>query len=151
YMAIASGLGLVLGVIWELRVEQPVLDVPLLKDRTYAIAMLVMFAIGVVLFATTVMLPLFCQVLLGYPAKWAGFVLTPGGFFVMAMMPLVGFLINHVTARYLVIVGLAISSLAIYHMTSFNLNIIYSTMMWARIYQASGLAFLFIPINTAAY
>jgi DHA2 family multidrug resistance protein len=36
-------------------------------------------------------------------------------------------------------------------MTRFDLNISMSTLIWARIFQASGLAFLFIPINTAAY
>jgi DHA2 family multidrug resistance protein len=46
---------------------------------------------------------------------------------------------------------LTISSLAIYHMTSFDLTVGFRTLVWARIFQASGLAFLFIPINTAAY
>jgi DHA2 family multidrug resistance protein len=150
-MTALAVMGLVVGVIWELSVKQPVLDLPLMTDRTFAISMLVMFAIGVVLFGTTIMLPLFVQQLLGYTAEQAGLVITPGGFFVMALMPLVGFLVNHTAARYLVMIGMAMSALSIYHMTSFNLQVSYSTLMWARIYQASGLAFLFIPINTAAY
>src|SRR5215475_1931302 len=40
---------------------------------------------------------------------------------------------------------------ALYHMTSFNMEVDYWTLVIARIFQASGLAFLFIPISTVAY
>ncbi|MDB5172885.1 MAG: Inner rane component of tripartite multidrug resistance system [Phycisphaerales bacterium] len=149
--AIASAFGLIVGSIWELRVEQPVVDLPMFKDRTFGIATLVMFAIGFILFGSTVALPLFMQQMLGYTAKLAGLAITPGGFAVMALMPLVGFLVGRVQAKYLVVFGLLISALALWHMTGFNLQVNFSTMVWARIFQAAGLAFLFVPINTAAY
>ncbi|HET6250774.1 MAG TPA: DHA2 family efflux MFS transporter permease subunit [Tepidisphaeraceae bacterium] len=147
----AAVFGLVFGLIWEFTVEHPILDTDLLKDRTFGVSVLVMFAIGLVLFGTTIALPLLAQTMLGYTAELAGLVITPGGLFVMCLMPVVGYMINHVAARYLVMIGLAIEALAIYHMTSFDLHVSFSTLVWARIYQASGLAFLFIPINTAAY
>jgi len=143
--------GLVFGVLWEIRVSQPVLDVRMLKDRTFAVANTIMFTIGIVLFGTTIILPLFSQQMLGYTAERAGLAITPGGFWVMGMMPLVGFLLGHVPARYLVMLGMAISATAIYRMTRFDLSVSFSTLMWARIFQASGLAFLFVPINMAAY
>ena len=151
WMIALASFGLILGIIWELNAGHPILDIPLLRDRTFAIAMIIMFAIGIILFGTTVMLPLFAQEMMGYTAELAGLVITPGGFFVMVLMPIVGFLINRVAARYLVMIGLIISSLGIYNMTRFDLNVSYSTLMWARVYQASGLAFLFVPINAAAY
>ena len=48
-------------------------------------------------------------------------------------------------------VGLAITALSMFHMTTFNTNMDYRYVMLARCFQASGLAFLFVPINTAAY
>ncbi len=83
--------------------------------------------IGVVLFGSTVLIPLFLQELMGYTATKAGLVITPGGFVIMAMMPVVGFLTSRVQARYLVAIGLTSSALALYHMTSFSLDIDYKT------------------------
>ncbi|HWE01354.1 MAG TPA: DHA2 family efflux MFS transporter permease subunit [Tepidisphaeraceae bacterium] len=151
-MTVLSSLGLILGVIWELWIDQPVLDLQLLvHDRTFAVANVIMFIIGIVLFGTTILLPLFTQTLLGYTAERSGQVLTPGGLAVMGMMPMVGFLLGKIPARSMVMLGMAISAVAIYHLTSFDLNVSFSTLVWARIFQASGLAFLFVPINVAAY
>ena len=69
----------------------------------------------------------------------------------MALMPLVGYLVSRMDARLLIVFGLGITSWALYHMSGFNLNMSFSTLMWARIYQAVGIAFLFVPINTVAY
>jgi MFS transporter, DHA2 family, multidrug resistance protein len=66
-------------------------------------------------------------------------------------MPLVGFLLSKVDARRLMIVGLCILSFSLFHMTRFDLNVDFRTVVWARIIQAVGMAFLFVPINTAAY
>ncbi|HTV89853.1 MAG TPA: hypothetical protein VME41_12625, partial [Stellaceae bacterium] len=51
----------------------------------------------------------------------------------------------------LITVGLIGTAVAMFHLSGFNLNVSYSTLAWARIYQSLGLALLFIPINTAAY
>jgi DHA2 family multidrug resistance protein len=150
-LAIISIITLVLGCLREWFSEDPVVDLRLLKKRTLLIANLVMFMIGLVLFGSTVLLPLFLQELMGYTATDAGLVITPGGFVVMAMMPIVGFLVSRVQARLLVAIGLAATAAALWHMTSFSLDISYGYAAWARIFQAAGLAFLFVPINTAAY
>jgi len=39
----------------------------------------------------------------------------------------------------------------LFHMTNFNLGLDFATAAWARVFQAVGMAFLFVPINTAAY
>ncbi len=77
--------------------------------------------------------------------------LSPGGFAIIVVMPLVGRLTSRVDGRKLIAFGLAISGLALYHMTTLDLNVDFRTVMLDRVYQALGLAFLFIPINTMSY
>jgi DHA2 family multidrug resistance protein len=96
-------------------------------------------------------LPLFLQELLGYTALQSGMALSPGGLAIMVMMPIVGFLLTKIEARWLVILGLLISSFGLYQMTHFDLNIDFKHAMNARIVQSLGLAFLFVPINTMAF
>lgn len=151
FCAVVSGVSLVLAVWWELRVKQPVVDLKLLKDRNFATAFGLMFMLGFVLLGSTVLLPLFVQTLYSYTAQQAGAVISPGGFLIMVLMPLVGFLLGRVQARYMVAIGLTITSLALWHMTGFNLQMDYWHIAQARMLQAAGLAFLFVPINAAAY
>jgi len=54
-------------------------------------------------------------------------------------------------ARYLVAFGFLTVALALLRMTNLNLGIDYRTAMLWRMYQAVGIAFLFVPINTISY
>jgi len=91
------------------------------------------------------------QTLLGYTAEQAGLALMPGGFTIMLLLPLVGFLLSRHSPRWLLVFGLTMLSASLFHMTSFDLQIDFHTAVFARVLQAAGMAFLFVPINTAAY
>ncbi|MBV9521291.1 MAG: DHA2 family efflux MFS transporter permease subunit [Alphaproteobacteria bacterium] len=150
-LAILAAICLVAFVVWELRRDDPIVDLHLLRNRNFAVGNLLMFMLGFVLLGSTVLLPLFVQSLLGYTATDAGLVISPGGFAIMLLMPLVGLLVEKTDARFLIGFGLLASALALFHMTNFDLGADYATVAWARTYQSLGLAFLFIPINTVAY
>jgi len=141
---------LILAVIWELRVKDPVVDLRLFKDRTFMTANVMLFVFGFVLYSSTVLLPQYTQELMGYTAQLAGMMISPGGVAIMLLMPLIGFLITHYDARKLIAFGFLIIGVATLRMMRFNLGVDFRTMMWARVFQASGIAFLFVPINTAA-
>ena len=88
---------------------------------------------------------------MGYTAQRAGLALMPGGIAIILCMPLVGYLLGHTDARRLLLFGLAMVSFSLFHMTNFDTSIDFRTLATARVFQAMGLAFLFVPINTAAY
>jgi DHA2 family multidrug resistance protein len=114
--------------------------------------MLFTFTLGMVLNGTTVLLPLFLQSLLGYNATTAGEALAGGGFIMLIMMPLSGFLVSRVDPRAMMAVGFATTAAALYFMaTHLNPQISFSTAALIRIFQTSGLAFIFLPSNTLAY
>jgi len=138
-------------VFWELRQKDPVVELHLLKDRNFAISTVIMFMLGFVLYGSTMALPLFLQTLLGYTAMQSGMALSPGGLAIMVMMPIVGFLLSRFEARWLVIFGLLVSSLGLFQMTHFSLDVDFHHAVEARIVQSLGLAFLFVPINTMAF
>jgi len=150
-LSIISAASLLFVIFWEWRHKDPVIDLHLFKDRTFATANLLMFMLGFALLGSTLLLPLFMQTLLGYTAQQAGMALSPGGFVIMLLLPLVGFLLSRYDARRLLIFGLVVLSLSLFHMTTFDLGVSFWTVTVARMLQAMGLAFLFVPINTAAY
>jgi DHA2 family multidrug resistance protein len=143
--------GIIAGILWELREEHPVVDLRMLKDRNFAVATLAMFFLGFVLYASTVLIPQFLQEMMGYTAELAGLALSPGGAVIMFMMPVVGILVSRVNTKYLIAFGCTISALSLFVMASWNLQIDYRHAVLARMMQSFGLAFLFIPINVSAF
>src|SRR5216684_1644454 len=93
-LSLISAASLLFVIFWEWRQKDPVIDLHLFKERTFASANLMMFVLGFALLGSTLMLPLFMQTLLGYTAEQAGMALSPGGFTLMLIMPIVGFLLS---------------------------------------------------------
>ncbi len=150
-LAIVAALSLAALVVWEVRHEQPIVDLPLLKNRTFAASMTVMFATGFILLSTTQLLPRFLQELLGYTATKAGMALTAGGIATLFLMPAAGAALRVIQPRVLIAVALLIESLALFHLSGINTQIDFGHAAWARVFQAAGLPFLFVPITTASY
>src|ERR1700741_220826 len=150
-LSIIAACSLLFVIWWEWRHKDPIIDLHLFRERTFAVSNLLMFMLGFALLGSTLLLPLFLQTLIGYTAQLSGMALSPGGFAIMVLMPLVGWLLSRFDARYLLLLGLSTLSASLFHMTSFNLDIDFKTSVLARVFQAVGLAFLFVPINTAAY
>jgi MFS transporter, DHA2 family, multidrug resistance protein len=139
-------------IIWELWVaKEPVVDLRLLGRSSFLVSNILMFAVGFVLNATTVLLPQFVQQLLGYNATEAGMVLMGGGFTLMLVMPFAGALTRVVQPKWMMFVGLLFTSFSLFHMTGFNTDMAFSHLVWARIYQCIGLPLFFVPLNTIAY
>ena len=69
---IVAVLSIVIAVFWELRQKIPIVDLRLLRERNFAMANVMMFALGFVLLGSTVLLPLMLQTLMGYTATEAG-------------------------------------------------------------------------------
>jgi MFS transporter, DHA2 family, multidrug resistance protein len=148
---VISAVALLALLVWELTHEEPIVDLPLLKDKNFFAANVVMFVVGFILYTTTSLLPQLAQSLLGYTATIAGLVITPGGFALMVLMPLEGFLLGKLQPRTLMACGLLIEAFSLYHMSQLSLQMAYVDVMWARLIQASGIAFLFVPITAVAY
>ncbi len=145
----------ILMIWWELKQlregHRPIVNLTLFKRRSFAISFCLMFVLGFSLYGTTILIPQFVQTLLGYTAELAGLVLSPAGLMMMAMMPVVGILSSKVDPRKLIAFGFIMLTAALIDMHTLNLGVSYGRLVFLRVFQASGLAFLFIPINTIAY
>ena len=134
------------------RISVPILNLTLFKRKTFSIPFVLMFVLGFSLYGTTVLIPQMVQTLLGYTAELAGFVISPGGVCIMLCMPIVGILIGKVDPRWLICWGFFNLGCSMVLMHTLSLRVeLCKYIMWVRVYQASGLAFLFIPINTISY
>jgi DHA2 family multidrug resistance protein len=150
-LSLIAAASLIFVIFWEWRHKDPIIDLHLFRDRTFAVSNSLMFMLGFALLGSTLLLPLFMQTLLGYTAERSGLALMPGGFTIMLLLPLVGFLLSRYSPRWLLVFGLVVLSASLFHMAGFDLDMDFRTAATARVFQAAGMAFLFVPINTAAY
>ena len=155
FFAVTMVVAFVVLIWWEIKLlrdgKKPLLNLTLFTRRSFAISFMLMFVLGFSLYGTTILIPQFVQTLLGYTAELAGKVLSPAGFMMMAMMPVVGVLSGKVDPRKLIGYGFIMLTLSLFYMSKLNLNLSYGQLVFMRMFQASGLAFLFIPINPIAY
>jgi DHA2 family multidrug resistance protein len=149
--AVIGVLGLIGVVMWELRQPEPLVDLRLFTQRNYSMATFMMFAMGVVLYGTTVLLPILLQTQMGYTAEWAGLVLSPGGLVTLFVMPLVGRLLGIFQPRWLVVCGLLILAVGMYRLSELNLQTGFWTFVITWTFSRAGMPFLFVPINVMAF
>ncbi len=147
-LATVSGLSLTGLVFWELKHPNPILDLRIFRDRSFATGNLVMFMGFFAFFGSIVLLPMYLQSLMGYTAFLAGVVLGPGGAVVFLIMPLAGKLTQRVDSRYLLGVGLLFNALSVYYMSHFSLDIGFGHAVLGRVIQGLGMPFFFV---TTAY
>jgi DHA2 family multidrug resistance protein len=151
-LAAISAISLVSLVLWELNSETPVIDVRMFKSFNFAVASLMMFVLGVLLFSSLVMMPQFLQTLMGYTAQSAGLVLSGASLIILFEMPIVGQLTTKVPAKYIMAFGWVSLAFGMYYSTKrLDLLISFSAASRLRMVQAFGLGFLFVPISLSAY
>jgi DHA2 family multidrug resistance protein len=143
-----SALMAILFVVHELRSRNPVVDLRVFKEPTYAVGVFLMTAVGFVLYGSLVLLPIWMQTLLGYPALQAGIALAPRGFGSFLAMPVVGAILAKFDARKFLAVGLVLASATLFAFSLLNLNAGYWDFFWPQFLQGIGLALLFVPLTT---
>ena len=139
-------IGLVGMVIRELKTRDPVVDLRALKNRSFATGVFLISMLGFVLYGSLVLLPIFLQTLLGYPAYNAGLALSPRGIGSLATTPLAGDLTGKTDPRRLIVAGLLIGAATMFSLSHLNLNAGYWDIFWPQIFQGVALSFLFIPL-----
>jgi DHA2 family multidrug resistance protein len=151
-LAATSAICLVSLVLWELHTKTPVIDVRMYKSFNFAMANLMMFVLGVLLFASLVLMPQFLQTLMGYTAQSAGLVLSGASLLILFEMPITGQLTTKIPAKYIMAFGWLSLAFGMYYSTKgLDLLISFKAASWLRIVHAFGLGFLFVPINLSAY
>src|SRR5213594_3347895 len=150
FFAIAI-VALVVAVVWELRQQDPVVELRLLRERNFALSNAFYFLFGFVLFGSTVLIPQMLQSLYGYTATDAGLVLGPGAMVIVVMAPLIVRLVKRIPMSWMIGFGFTVLGCAMWYFASFNLATNYGKEAWARAVQGFGIAFLFVPTSQLAY
>ncbi len=120
-------------------------------DRNFVTCTIFGFFIGILLFSTMALLPPMMQNLMGYSAYESGLVSMPRGLGSFVAMILVGRLIGRLDTRIILFTGLALSSLALWQMSRFDLSMGRMPFIVSGIIQGLGTGLIFVPLSALAF
>src|SRR4029079_1910182 len=136
-------------LIWHLLVtEEPIVDLRVFKERSYAVGVFLMPVVGFVLYGSMVLLPVMLQTLLGYPPLQAGIAMAPRGIGSFFMMPITGLMTGKFDPRKLLTGGLLVGGSTLIWLSWLNLQAGYWDIFWPQLIQGSAMALLFVPLTT---
>lgn len=112
---------------------------------------MLIFFVGVILLATLALLPPFLQNLMGYSVYDAGLILAPRGAGTMFGMIVATRLMGRMDARLIIVLGGLCTSVSLWLMTQFTVDVSQSTITWVGFLQGMGLGYIFVPLSTIAF
>ncbi|WP_348266897.1 DHA2 family efflux MFS transporter permease subunit [Edaphobacter paludis] len=152
FFASISVIALASAVIWELKRKNPIVNLRLLKERNFLFCCLIILGLYAVLYATTYLLPVFMQQLMGYTATTSGLVLSPAGIFTMIEVPFVGYILTKgYDPRKMIFAGMMLIASSCWWMGSLNLEMAEMNMIVPRIVQVLGLGLITVPVSTIVF
>lgn len=132
----------------QLKLEQPILEFGVFKYRIFTIST----ALGMIVFssmiATTVILPLFMQNLLGYNALQSGLMLLPGAIVMGVMNPLTGLLFDKYGAKWLLRTGFAILTVTTFMFTGLAEDTSFTYLAILNAVRMFGITMVLMPSTT---
>src|SRR3984893_1492958 len=150
WLAFGAAIGFIAFLIWELRVEHPIVNLRILGDRNIAIGSLLLFLVGAILYGTTAMLPLFLQNLLSYTSFQAGLVMSPRGFGAILGSIISGRILANpkIDGRAWIGGGFAILALSMYMFSHLTMEIAPGNIVWPIVISGLAITCIFVPMTT---
>jgi DHA2 family multidrug resistance protein len=146
---------LVVAFVWFVvhcwRDKNALINLKILKDWNFGIGCLLIFMLGVAIYTTITVLPLFYQEVLGYTAFSAGLVVGPRGIGSIVGMPVIGYLSNKIDGRLLLSAGFLAFGVCSVIFANIDLSIGPYTLLIPIVVTGFALSFVFVPITTQAY
>ena len=137
--------------VWhELTTEYPVVDLRILKSRQLAVGVVFGGMLGVCLYATVFVLPVYLQTLQNFTAEQTGFVILPGALASAFTMAVMGRLTGKFDARLSILAGVGIFALSMWKHGHFTTDSGMSDFFWPLIFRGVGLGLIFVPLTNLA-
>ena len=130
--------------------ERSFLNPALLRDRNFAIGLLIVLLFGMLNFTPITLLPTLLQDVQGYPDSIIGLILSARG---VGTFIGFGFMIvaGRLDPRILMVVGFAMQAWAGWAMTSFDVNVAIWDVLWTAGVQGLGVGLVWVPLSIVTF
>ncbi|RWX07974.1 DHA2 family efflux MFS transporter permease subunit [Rhizobium hidalgonense] len=149
-LSVIAAVSLTLFIVFELKAAHPLLNLRLLLRRNFGFGIVANFLLGIALYGSVFVLPIYLTRIQGYNSEQIGMVLAWTGIPQLLLIPLVPRLMKRFDVRLLIVVGFALfaaSNFMNVHMTGDYAS---DQLFWPNIVRAIGQALVFTPLSAIA-
>jgi DHA2 family multidrug resistance protein len=137
--------------LWiELTTTKPLLNLRLLVRRNFGFGILANFLLGVALYGSVYVLPVYLSRIQGYNAEQIGMVLAWTGLPQLFLIPLVPQLMKRFDARLIIGTGFVLFATSNFMNIYMTTNYAADQLFWPNIVRAVGQALVFAPLSAVA-
>ncbi len=147
---VGGGVLLVLWVAVELTDPQPLLELRVLKNPTFALCTGILFVMTIGLFSSMLLLPIFLQNYRGLGAMQTGMLMIPQALASGAVMPISGQLYNRIGPRPMIVGGLLVIFYSAWRLSFLDLNTPDSTLTLMLVLRGAAMGVCMMPVFTAS-
>src|SRR6267142_2811206 len=132
--------------VWRtLRAAHPIVQLSTFRDRSFAIGCVLSFCLGVGLFGSVYLIPVFLAFVRGHDALEIGSTMLVTGVAQLAIAPIAVALERRVDARLLTGVGFALFALGLGLSTFETRDTDFSEMFWPQVIRGAAIMFCLLP------
>jgi len=147
-LSVISVLSVFLFIFRELRTPTPIIDLRVLRNRSFAVGTVFTTIVMFGLYGTYILIPLYCQLVSGYTPFLAGQVLSIQSFGTFISIMLAGRLFHRFDPRLLVALGCVAAGIGTWDMTHFNPDIDFWGIAAPGFFRGIGSGLIFVPMTT---
>jgi DHA2 family multidrug resistance protein len=149
-LAAVAAASLTLFVVRELSVNEPVVDLRVLRYRSLWAGSILSVVIGMALYGALFAIPIFAGSILHYTSQEVGLLLLPGALASAVAMPVGARLAGKIDARVLLTFGALTLVAAMVALTRLTTLTGGDDFFWPLIIRSVGTVFMFLPLQLAA-
>ena len=148
---VIAGLAFYLFLVHQWTAKHPFINPDLMKDRYYVSGVVLTFFVGILMLATSALLPPYLQNLGGHTVMQTGILLAPRGVGTMISMIIVGRLVMRTDPRYLMGTGALILLWSMWEMATWTPDVSSATLAMTTFIQGVAMGLIFVPSNMYTY
>ncbi len=135
-------------IYWELKIQNPIMNLRLFKSNILRSGTMLMLALGVMLYSLTFAIPIFVvNIMPQMSATQTGQLFMPGAIVTGVLMFPVGLLLKKLNPKWMVLIGILLGEVSILSMTRLTTQAGVHEILVPLIIRGLAMPFLFIPIN----
>ncbi|WP_213813917.1 MFS transporter [Glaciihabitans sp. dw_435] len=137
-------------IVWESRVDAPLLPLRLFRDRSFTLANIVGLVFSFGIFGSIFILIQFLQVVQGHSPLEAGLMTMPWTLAPLVIAPLTGFIVPRVGTRVLIVAGLSLQAIGVLWIAlTMSVDLTFGGMFLPFLITGVGMGLVFSPSTTA--